>query len=124
MPLVARGEDQMSMFVWNETWLAQRTEAPLEPELPIVDAHHHLWEHAGMGRFSLEDLHAETSRGHRVEATVFVEWLWGYRTKGPEHLRPVGETETIAAIAADSRGKGAEIRGIVSYADLTRGDAV
>ena len=28
----------------NDAWLARTTEEPLEPELPICDAHHHLWD--------------------------------------------------------------------------------
>ena len=27
----------------HEEWLASHTEEILEPSLPIVDAHHHLW---------------------------------------------------------------------------------
>lgn len=115
------------MYVWDDAWLARRTEAALDPELPIIDPHHHLWERDGMGRYLLGDLHGDTGAGHRVEATVFVECAWGYRPDGPEHLRPVGETETVAAIAEQSAAEGggrAEIKGIVSFADLTLGDAV
>jgi L-fuconolactonase len=112
------------MYVWDDKWLARRTETAIDPDLAIVDPHHHLWEREGMGRYILEDLHADTGGGHNVEATVFMECAWGYRTSGPEHLQPVGETETIAAIAADSVGRGAEIKGIVSFADMTLGDAV
>jgi predicted TIM-barrel fold metal-dependent hydrolase len=70
------------------------------------------------------DLHADTGAGHNVEATVFVDCMWGYRDSGPEHLRPVGETETVVALADEHRGSGAEIRGIVSFADMQLGDAV
>lgn len=28
----------------RDDWLARRTEAILEPDLPIIDPHHHLWE--------------------------------------------------------------------------------
>ena len=28
----------------RDDWLARRKEAILEPSLPIVDPHHHLWE--------------------------------------------------------------------------------
>ncbi|MEP6659775.1 MAG: amidohydrolase family protein [Acidimicrobiales bacterium] len=112
------------MYVWDDAWLARRTEPAIDPDLAIVDPHHHLWEREGMGRYILEDLHADTGGGHNVEATVFMECAWGYRTSGPEHLQPVGETETIAAIASESMGRGAEIKGIVSFADMTLGDAV
>ena len=112
------------MYVWKDEWLAGRTEDVIDPQLPIIDPHHHLWNHAGMGRYLLDDLHADTGAGHRVEATVFVECAWGYRTDGPEHLRPVGETSMVAEAAERSAAAGAEIKGIVGFADLTLGDRV
>jgi L-fuconolactonase len=112
------------MYVWDEEWLARRTEPALDPDLAIIDPHHHLWERERMTRYLVADLHDDTGGGHRVEATVFVECAWGYRTDGPEALRPVGETETVAALAATSAATGAEIRGIVSFADMRLGDAV
>jgi hypothetical protein len=33
--------------VLDEAWLAQQRENIIEPELPIVDPHHHLWNHPG-----------------------------------------------------------------------------
>ena len=113
-----------AMYVWHDEWLAKRTEMALEPDLPIVDPHHHLWDRPEMSRYLLDDLQRDTAGGHNVEATVFMECAWGYRTNGPEHLRPVGETETIATIAEQSLASGAEIKGIVSFADMTLGDAV
>jgi predicted TIM-barrel fold metal-dependent hydrolase len=112
------------MYVWDDSWLASQPEAALEPELPIIDPHHHLWEREGMSRYMLDDLHADTGAGHHVVATVFVDCMWGYRETGPEHLRPVGETETVTGLAENDTSGGAEIRGIVSYADMTLGDAV
>ena len=119
------------MFVWDDNWLASHVEEVIEPELPIVDPHHHLWEREGMSTYLLPDLHADTGAGHNVEATVFMECGWGYRTTGRERLRPVGETETVAADACASRvalradGKpAAVIKGIVGFADLMLGDAV
>jgi predicted TIM-barrel fold metal-dependent hydrolase len=107
------------MYVWKDPWLATYEEEALEPELPIVDPHHHLWERDGMLTYLLDELHADTGAGHRVEATVFLECMWGYREDGPEHLRPVGETEAVATLAEKSAATGAEIAGIVSFADLT-----
>ena len=56
----------------RDDWLARRTEAILEPELPIVDPHHHLWERPGWV-YMLDDLLADTNsrpqhRRHRVRA--------------------------------------------------------
>jgi predicted TIM-barrel fold metal-dependent hydrolase len=113
------------MSMWDDAWLAQHGEAILEPELPIVDAHHHLWRRDGAQPYHLAELHADTGAGHRVEQTVFVECAWAYRTDGLEALRPVGETEAVAEVAAASaRRGGAEIAGIVGRADMALGDAV
>jgi L-fuconolactonase len=111
------------VYVWDDRWLDRSVEEPIDPDVPLVDPHHHLWDHEGMGRYLLDELHADTGGGHQVEATVFVECAWGYRPDGPVALRPVGETEAVAAVA-EAVTSGAEIRGIVSFADLTLGDAV
>lgn len=107
-------------------WLAQVREEVLEPDRPIVDPHHHLWERTGSS-YVLKDLWADTGSGHNIIKTVFIECRAGYRTDGPEHLLPVGETEFVAGLAAKSSegGEGkARIAGIVAHADLTLGDKV
>jgi predicted TIM-barrel fold metal-dependent hydrolase len=99
----------------------------LEPERPICDPHHHLWDHPGR-RYLLDELLADTGSGHNVVATVFVECMSMYRTKGPEGLRPVGETEFVNGIAAMSASGGfgttRVASGIVSFADLALGERV
>jgi predicted TIM-barrel fold metal-dependent hydrolase len=110
----------------HEAWLARHDEAAIEPDLPICDPHHHLWEHP-TDTYLLDELRADTGSGHRVERTVFVECTSAYRPDGPEALRPVGETELVAAIAAESErtaDQGAVIAGIVGLADLRLGGAV
>jgi predicted TIM-barrel fold metal-dependent hydrolase len=105
----------------------QTPEAILEPELPICDAHHHLWLDTGHTGFpyAFDDLRADTSTGHNVLRTVFVECRSQYRRDGPVELRPVGEVEFVAEAAeASARTPGPEIEGIVGHADLTLGDAV
>ena len=99
-------------------------ETILDPDRHIVDPHHHLWEARGViGVYLLDDLWADTGSGHKVEKTVFVECGASYRESGPEHLKPVGETEFVAEIAAASAsGPGATIAGIVAHADLRLGD--
>jgi predicted TIM-barrel fold metal-dependent hydrolase len=108
-------------------WLALRQEAVLEPDLPIVDPHHHLWD-VDHPRYLLDEALADFGSGHRIEATVFVACDMMYRTDGPEALRPVGETEFVNGIAAMSAsGRYGPCRvaaGIVGYADLRLGDAV
>jgi predicted TIM-barrel fold metal-dependent hydrolase len=108
-------------------WLEQVKEEIVEPERRIVDPHHHLWDQPDRGSYLLEDLWADTGSGHDIEKTVFVECRASYRDRGPEHLRPVGETEFASGIAAASAAGGpanATIAGIVAHADLTAGDAV
>ncbi|HZD26967.1 MAG TPA: amidohydrolase family protein [Alphaproteobacteria bacterium] len=108
-------------------WLNKGAEPALEPELPIVDPHHHLWDHPAH-RYLLHELLADTGSGHDIRATVFVECLSMYRAGGPEALRPVGETEFVNGIAAMSAsgnyGAMRAAAGIVGYADLTLGDPV
>jgi predicted TIM-barrel fold metal-dependent hydrolase len=98
-------------------------EQPLEPDQLICDPHHHLWDHPS-DRYLLEELRADIGQ-NRVVATVFVECMAGYRTTGPEALRPVGETELVERIAAESERTakdGAVISGIVAFADLRSPD--
>ena len=104
----------------NPKWLGKLTEEILEPDLPIVDPHHHLWDHAG-SRYLLDDLLADVGSGHNIVATVFIQCGSGYRTSGPEEMRAIGESEFVRGIAeeADRRGGKTKIcAGIVSFADL------
>jgi len=109
-------------------WLAARQEEILEPELPIVDPHHHLVDRANTGRYLVPELLADTGSGHNITATVYLEWLSMYRADGPVPLRPVGEVEFangVAAIAAsETYGKTKVCAGIVGYADLMLGAQV
>src|SRR5713226_8372873 len=62
-------------------------------------------------------------RGHNVVATVFLECHSMYRADGPPEMRPVGETEFVAGIAAMSAsgnyGSTRVAAGVVGHADLT-----
>jgi predicted TIM-barrel fold metal-dependent hydrolase len=106
----------------STAWLAQVAEPALDPEQPIIDPHHHLWrgDPGRLDPYLLAQLWADTGSGHRIEKTVFVECRASWRREGPEHLRPVGETEFVQAVARASRegGGGAVIAGIVAHADL------
>jgi len=116
------------IFPPNAAWLSQRPPEPiLEPDLPIVDAHHHLWDRPDQ-RYLLPEFLADLNTGHKVVATVFVQCHAMYRASGPVEMRPVGETEFAAGIAAMSESGGygptRVAAGIVGFADLTLGDAV
>ena len=113
----------------RQDWLDRRREEILEPDLPIVDPHHHLWDRPGPGgRYLLDELLADLASGHRIVATVFAQCGSMYRAGGPEALRPVGETEFVNGIAAMSAsggyGPARVCAGIVGHADLTLGDRV
>src|SRR5881227_4469810 len=91
----------------EDAWLAKQEKEPiLEPELPIIDTHHHLWDRGGW-TYLLDELLADLNTGHNVVATVFEECRSMYRAPnmpngGPPEMRPVGETEFVAGIAAMS----------------------
>ena len=111
----------------SEEWLSSVVEDVVDPERPIIDPHHHLWKTPSMwGTYELADLWADTSSGHNVEKTVFVDCHSEYRTEGPSHLKPVGETEYVAEVATESRrdANRATIAGIVGHANMTLGSAV
>src|SRR6267154_3629640 len=78
----------------REDWLDRRREPVLEPELPIIDPHHHLWDRPDW-RYLLDDLLADTRTGHNIVATVYVQARSMHRAAGPDELRPVGETEFV-----------------------------
>lgn len=115
----------------NEQWLEKVIEDPIDPEMPIIDPHHHLWDTANThvdNPYMQEDLISDLDSGHNVVSTVFVECSAFYRESGPEHLRPVGETEFVNRVAEDSAAKGRDGRklcaAIVGHADLTLGKNV
>lgn len=104
----------------DHSWLLKVQEEIIEPERPIIDPHHHLWERS-RSRYVLEDFWEDTGSGHAIEKTVFIECHTNYRKDGPEHLRCLGETAFARDQALRSRpGKPGrpEIAGIVAYADL------
>ncbi len=111
----------------REDWLARRTEPVLDPMLPIVDPHHHLWDRPDW-RYMLPDLLKDLTAGHNIVATCFVQARAFHRAAGPEEFRPVGETEFVngvAAMSASGRYGPARIcAAIVGHADLRLGARV
>ena len=119
-----------------EDWLAQETsEDVLEPDLPIIDPHHHLWDMRGVPApweqkvYLCEEMSEEIrASGHNVVQTVFAQCGAFYRADGPEEMRCVGETEFVHGVAAMSRsGRYGDARlctGIFSAADLRLGKGV
>jgi predicted TIM-barrel fold metal-dependent hydrolase len=87
-------------------WLGKRTEAALEPELPIIDPHHHFWDSPQRGQYLLPDLLADIGGGHNIVSTVFLECRAMYRKDGPREMAAVGEVEFVNGIAAMSASGG------------------
>jgi L-fuconolactonase len=121
------------------------TEAILEPGLPIIDPHHHLWDWPAAllaaapdhgfttvvrraMRYLLPEFLSDLNSGHNIRATVFVQCGAMYRADGPEAFKPIGETEFVNGVAAMcASGTYGPIRacaGIVGHVDLTAGAAV
>ena len=102
-----------------DQWLSQVREGILEPERPIVDPHHHLW-HRPNWTYELDELWGDTTSGHNITHTVFLECGSSYLSEGPEHMRCVGETTYVAEIAQASKQDPARatIAAIVARADL------
>lgn len=120
-----------------ETWQSKESpEEVLEPDLPIVDPHHHLWDlrridwepNASFEQkvYLCEEIMDDIdTAGHNVVQTVFAQCGAFYRADGPEAMRCVGETEFVHGIVAMSRsGLYGPVRlctGIFGTADLRPG---
>jgi len=124
---VFRGNTYRHSIALNR-WIARsRREQALEPDLPIIDPHHHLWDD-DRGPYMLRELLADIGGGHNVRATVFIECRTHYRAGGPEAERPLGEVEFVNGIAAMSASGGygptRVAAAIVGHADLRLGARV
>ncbi|ANC03312.1 amidohydrolase [Pseudomonas putida] len=108
-------------------WLAQVSEAALDPERAIIDAHHHLWDRPGQ-RYMMEDYLADMACGHRLVASVYIQCRSMLAVDRPEPFQAVGEVEYANGVAAYSAsGVLGEVRlcqAIVGGANLLLGDAV
>lgn len=117
-----------SQIAPRQAWLDQVREEILEPGLPIIDPHHHLWDRADVGRYTFDELLAETRCGHDIRATVYVQCRHWYKAGGPEELRPVGEVEYVNGVAARSAtgmyGEPRLCAAIVGWADFMLGARV
>jgi L-fuconolactonase len=126
-------------------------EAILDPDLPIVDAHHHLWffpetaiatmekldslvarlsvpTYRRNARYLLDEYMTDVQTGHNVRASVFVDARAMYRTTGSDEMKSVGEIEFVNGVAAmAASGLFGDVKvgaGIVGGADLRMGDAI
>ena len=111
----------------HDAWLDLVQEDIIEPELPFIDAHHHLWMRQPPPYLALEYF-KDISSGHNVIASVFAQCHSMYRKAGPQHLRCVGESEFVSGVAAMSESGVFQDRQICNVmfgdADLMLGNAV
>jgi predicted TIM-barrel fold metal-dependent hydrolase len=122
----SRDTNGVGMYQFNPDWLAQTDEDVIEPDLPIIDPHHHLWDRDN--RYLFDDLLDDTESGHNIRATVYIQCRSMYRAQGPVELQAVGETEFVNGVAAMSAsghyGPMRACAGIVSHADFRIGARV
>jgi predicted TIM-barrel fold metal-dependent hydrolase len=115
-----------------DAWRAQVKEQAIDPGLPIIDTHHHIWPVAPFPGYEAYDdtalINDVMGSGHAIVATIAVEAHASYRPEGPAALRPVGETEHAQALAKRVRREGGRAAGIcaaiVAHADLWLGAGV
>ena len=112
-------------------------ETPIDPALPIVDTHHHMYDRlpekfaslsGGRRRYLIDELLDDMNCGHNVVATIHVDADAMYRADGPDEYRVIGETEFINGQAAMSAsglyGPNRIAAGIVGATDCRLGDRV
>ena len=120
-------------------------EAIIEPGLPIIDPHHHLWDWslvprrapdghafseilARYPRYLFDELRADAASGHNIIGTVYMECGAFYRADASPEMAPVGEVEFVNGVAAMAAsgvyGPFRACQGIVGHADLMLGDRV
>ena len=87
----------------------------LEPDLPIIDPHHHLWDRPG-NRYLLDDYLADVRTGHNVRASVFVECGAFYRKAAPPLTAPAGRPE---ALTETMRSETERWRKVIKAAGIT-----
>lgn len=103
-------------------WLALTREAALEPDRPIVDAHHHLWTRPG-NPYGLAEFGADMADGHRIVASIFAECHAEYTEDADPALRSLGETAYATRLAIESEAAGGTrvAAGIIGHVDLRIG---
>jgi predicted TIM-barrel fold metal-dependent hydrolase len=108
----------------RQDWLDKRHEEIIEPALPIIDPHHHLWDRQGY-RYLFPELLADVGSGHNIRATCYEQAREMYRVDGPEELKSLGETEFVSGVSAMSAsgkyGPTRCIAGIIGFVDLRLG---
>jgi predicted TIM-barrel fold metal-dependent hydrolase len=102
--------------------MAAPVEAIIDPDLPIIDPHHHLWDRSMFvgtplivqpehpfqrvldfaARYLLDEFLNDTNSGHNIKATVFLECHSMLKAEGEPETRYLGETQFVNGVAAMS----------------------
>jgi L-fuconolactonase len=122
----------MGIFQWNMDWLGRKVEPALEPDMAIIDPHHHLWRADELSLYPLSSLDydvaallADTTTAGNVAGTLFMECGWRYQDSPDPRFHSVGEVRAATeAIAANRANSGPPILGLVAFAELSLGDRV
>lgn len=121
---VSKSENPKMVSYERHEWLARRAEAAIDPDRPIIDPHHHLWDRNGSTYLAVE-LTADAAASHNITHTVFVECSSAYDESSTSELSPVGETKFVVQQAGEAKQLGGpHIAAIVGHADLLLGSAV
>ncbi|UKD57078.1 amidohydrolase family protein [Amycolatopsis sp. FU40] len=107
----------------REDWLARSEEPLAVPDIPIVDAHHHLWDRPG-SRYLLGEYLRDLEQVPQVRATVYVQCRSFYLDEGPGEFRPLGEVRFVRSVAEASPSVPTVCQAVVGGADLSLGHQV
>ena len=123
----AHADTAMERDPGRTKWRSLHREEILDPELPIIDPHHHLWVRPG-NRYLVDEYRGDAQTGHNIRASVFVDCGSFYRKSGPDLMAPLGEVEFANGVAAmtasGTYGSTMVCAGIVGTADISVGAEV
>ena len=104
----------------NPEWLGKLTEEILEPGLPIVDPHHHLWDHPG-SRYLLDELLTDLVRVTTSSRPCSSSAARAIARAVPRKCARSAKASSFGRIAEESDRRGTKAKicaGTVSFADL------
>lgn len=118
-------------------WLAQTNEDVIEPEMVIIDPHHHIWDMRQLQGYNMFGLFKQQyymsdelvddfiGGGHNITSSVFVTTHAFFKADAnPAWMAPLGEVQFVQGIAAQfasgAYGKFHAAAGIVGSADLLK----
>lgn len=87
---------------------AEAVEPIVEPDLPIIDTHFHLWNLNGHDYFAPKFV-ADISSGHRITGSVYAECGMGHTADPRKEMQPVGEVDHVLRQVAIARASGRDI---------------